>query len=109
MPSPIPERNRQIYMVGAGLSVAMGLPNTAALVATVLDEYAKHPNWRHSGALKGVKDAFKFFYPDGGNKDFRPDAVDFFSMLKSYIETAEHQQPGGLKDAIDLFRSLKFA
>ena len=55
-----------------------------------------------------MNDAFRFFYPDGNNRDFRPDAVDFFSTLKSYIETAENQ-PGGLKDAPELYRSLKFS
>jgi hypothetical protein len=95
-------------MVGAGLSCALGLPNTASLVSAVLDEYARVKKWRHSGGLSGMPTAFKFFYPDGGNKDFRPDAVDFFSMLKSYIETAEGL-PGGLKDAPELYRSLKFA
>jgi hypothetical protein len=95
-------------MVGAGLSVALGLPNTASLVADVLDAYGKEAPWRHSGPLKAMPTAFKFFYPDGGNKDFRPDAVDFFATLKSYIETAEGQ-PGGFKDAPELYRSLKFA
>ena len=95
-------------MVGAGLSCALGLPNTASLVATVLDAYEKGPPWRHSGPLKSVNDAFKLFYPDGGNGDFRPDAVDFFSTLKSYIETAEGF-PGGLKNARELNQALKFS
>lgn len=108
MPSPVPARTRNVYMVGAGLSCALGLPNTASLVATVLDAYKKGPAWRHSGPLRAMPDAFKFFYPDGANSDFRPDAVDFFATLKSYIETAEGL-PGGLKDAPELYRSLKFA
>lgn len=95
-------------MVGAGLSCAVGLPNTASLVSAVLDAYSKGGPWRHSGPLKSLPAAFKFFYPDGGSKDFRPDAVDFFATLKSYIETAEGQ-PGGLKDAPELYRALKFA
>lgn len=73
-----------------------------------MDAYAKGPAWRHSGPLKRLPDSFKFFYPDGDNRDFRPGAVDFFSTLKSYIETAEGL-PGGLKDAPELYRSLKFA
>ena len=39
VPSPIPPRERHVFMVGAGLSCALGLPNTASLVATVLDAY----------------------------------------------------------------------
>jgi hypothetical protein len=97
MPSPVPKRERHVFMVGAGLSCALGLPNTASLVSAVLDEYDRVKKWRHSGGLSEMPAAFKFFYPDGGNKDFRPDAVDFFSMLKSYIETAEGL-PGGLKE-----------
>src|SRR4051812_47612540 len=108
MPSPVPARDRQVFMVGAGLSCALGLPNTASLVADVMSAYKKGPPWRHSGPLKRLPEAFKFFYPDGNNKDFRPDAVDFFSTLKSYIETAEGL-PGGLKDAPELYRALKFA
>lgn len=95
-------------MVGAGLSCALGLPNTASLIATVLDAYRKEGAWRHSAALERLPEAFKFFYPDGGSKDFRPDAVDFFATLKSYIETAEGL-PGGLKDGPELYRSLKFS
>lgn len=108
MPSPVPARDRDVFMVGAGLSCALGLPNTASLVSAVLDAIKKEGTWRHSGPLSGLPLAFTFFYPDGGNKDFRPDAVDFFSMLKSYIETAEGL-PGGLKDAPELYRALKFA
>jgi hypothetical protein len=95
-------------MIGAGLSCALGVPNTASLVSAVMDAYAKGPGWRHSGPLKRLPDSFRFFYPDGGSRDFRPSAVDFFSTLKSYIDTAEGL-PGGLKDAPELYRSLKFA
>jgi hypothetical protein len=95
-------------MVGAGLSCALGLPNTASLVSAVMDAFKREGPWRHSAPLVGLPAAFKFFYPDGGSSDFRPDAVDFFATLKSYIDTAEGQ-PGGLKDAPELYRALKFA
>lgn len=96
-------------MVGAGLSCALGLPNTAALVADVMTAYEMEATWRHGKNLgEQMKRAFAFFYPDGKNKDFRPDAVDFFSTLKSYIESAEGF-PGGLRDAPELYRKLKFA
>ena len=108
MPSPVPSRDRHVYMVGAGLSCALGLPNTASLVSDVIEAYKKEKVWRHSGPLKDLEHAFKFFYPDGGSKDFRPNAVDFFATLKSYIETAEGL-PGGLKDGPELYRALKFA
>jgi hypothetical protein len=109
MPAPTPKRDRDVYMVGAGLSCALGLPNTAALVADVLDAYNPLAPWRHGKNLgEQMARAFAFFYPDGKNKDFRPDAVDFFSTLKSYIETAAGL-PGGLQDAPELYRKLKFA
>ena len=94
-------------MVGAGLSCALGLPNTASLVSAVVDAHSRE-SWRHSRPLEHLNESFGFFYPDGSEKDFRPDAVDFFATLKSYIETAEGL-PGGLKDAPELYRSLKFA
>jgi hypothetical protein len=36
VPPPTPERNRQVYFVGAGLSKALGLPNMAELLTDVL-------------------------------------------------------------------------
>ncbi|MEA2407518.1 MAG: hypothetical protein QOE69_1637 [Thermoleophilaceae bacterium] len=96
-------------MVGAGLSCALGLPNTAALVAEVLSAYETERTWRHGANLgEEMNEAFAFFYPDGKNKDFRPDAVDFFSTLKTYIETGGGFT-GGLTDAPELYRKLKFA
>jgi hypothetical protein len=96
-------------MVGAGLSSALGLPVTASLVSNVMEAYERDERWRHSGGLgESLKRAFQLFYPDGGNKDFRPDAVDFFSTLRIYIDSAEGF-PGGLQDAPELLRKLKFA
>lgn len=109
MPSPVPRRERSVYMVGAGLSSALGLPNTAALVAEVLSAYETERKWRHGANLgEEMEKAFAFFYPDGRNKDFRPDAVDFFSTLKTYIEIGTGFT-GGLIDAPELYRKLKFA
>ena len=96
-------------MVGAGLSSALGLPVTASLVSDVMEAYEREERWRHSGGLgESLKRAFRLFYPDGGNRDFRPNAVDFFSTLKIYIDSAEGF-PGGLQDAPELLRRLKFA
>jgi hypothetical protein len=95
-------------MVGAGLSCSLGLPNTASLVSAVMDAYSRGPAWCHSRPLERLSDSFKFYYPDGGSRDFRPDAVDFFSSLKTYIDTAEGLR-GGFKDAPELYRALKFA
>src|SRR5437899_1336057 len=108
MPAPTPPRDRDVYMIGAGLSCALRLPNTASLVADVLDAYEKEPQWRHGAKLgESMRTAFEYFYPDGANPDFRPNAVSFFSTLKSYIETSAGF-PGGFADAPELYRKLKF-
>lgn len=108
-PAPVPERNRRIYFIGAGLSKALGLPNTAELLAEVL-ELARHSKrWGVTERLpERVDAAFKYFYPDAANKGYRPDVVDFFSALRTYIDVGAGLR-GGFKDAPELFRSLKFA
>ncbi|MGH2798243.1 MAG: tyrosine-type recombinase/integrase [Thermoleophilaceae bacterium] len=52
--------------------------------------------------------AFRFLYPDAVHAGFRPDVVGFFSALRRYIDVGAGFT-GGLQDAPDLFRSLKFA
>jgi hypothetical protein len=37
VPSPTPTRDQNVYFVGAGLSVALGLPNTAMLLDGVIE------------------------------------------------------------------------
>lgn len=107
MPSPIPDRNRTVYFVGAGLSCALGMPNTAALVTDVKYEL-ENRSWRHSANLDSeLIDAFAAFYPDGEHEGFTPDAVDFFSTLRSYVEVCAGY-PGSLSDTAEFFRRLKF-
>src|SRR5262245_403876 len=107
MASNVPRRDRTIYFCGAGLSCAMGLPNTASLITDLVAELDAGP-WRHSAQLKDLLEAaFKAFYPDAKDKGFRPDTVDFFSAVKMHADLFEGY-PGGLKDAPDLYRKLKF-
>jgi len=107
MPSPIPTRDRNVYFIGAGLSCALGLPNTAGLITGLLDQLKKDP-WRHSAQLEDLmKTAFHAFYPDARDKGFRPDTVDFFSAVKMHAELFDGY-PGGVKDAPELYRKLKF-
>lgn len=109
MPAPIPERNRRVYFVGAGLSKALGLPNTAELLTEVLALARRSKRWRQTERLpERVNDAFQYFYPDAANKGYRPDVVDFFSALRTYIDVGAGMR-GGFQDAPELFRSLKFA
>jgi hypothetical protein len=106
MPAPTPDRNRDVYFVGAGLSKAMGMPNTAELITEVLRLAGRWKRWKE--LRPRMNEAFRFFYPDAGNRGYRPDVVDFFSALRTYIDVGAGL-PGGFRDAPDLFRSLKFA
>jgi hypothetical protein len=109
MPAPTPTRNRRVYFVGAGLSKALGLPNTAELLTGVLSLARRSKRWNETENLPARVDAaFKYFYPDAANKGYRPDVVDFFSALRTYIDVGAGMR-GGFHDAGELFRSLKFA
>jgi hypothetical protein len=98
-----------VYFVGAGLSKALGLPNTAELLTGVLALARRSRRWRQTERLPTRLDAaFKYFYPDAANKGYRPDVVDFFSALRTYIDVGAGMR-GGFQDAPELFRALKFA
>lgn len=85
----------------------MGMPNTAALITDVVRQFEKE-HWRHSASLDSdLTEAFAAFYPDGAEKGFSPDAVDFFSTLRSYVEICSGY-PGSLRETAGLFRKLKF-
>lgn len=108
MPAPIPTRDRNVYFVGAGLSVAMGLPNTAMLLDGVLDLARRSPRWHRQGIEDRLDRAFKYFYPDAIHAGYRPEVVDFFSALRTYLDVGAGL-PGGFDDAPHLYRSLKSA
>jgi hypothetical protein len=52
--------------------------------------------------------AFRYFYPDARHAGFRPDVVDFFSVLRTYLDVGAGLA-GGFTDAALLYRSLRFA
>jgi hypothetical protein len=109
MPSRIPTRDRRVYFVGAGLSKALGLPNTAELLTGVLALARRSKRWKETERLPARVDAaFRYFYPDAENKGYRPDVVDFFSALRTYIDVGSGLR-GGFPDAPELFRALKLA
>jgi hypothetical protein len=90
-------------------SRALGLPNTAELLTGVLSLARRSRRWRQTEHLPARIDAAsKFFYPDAENKGYRPDVVDFFSALRTYIDVGSGLS-GGFRDAPELFRALKFA
>jgi hypothetical protein len=77
VPALVPDRNRRVYFVGAGLSKALGLPNTAELLSGVLDLAKRSKRWKDTERLPDrVDTAFKYFDPDAANKGYRPDVVE---------------------------------
>jgi hypothetical protein len=64
VPSPTPTRDQNVYFVGAGLSVALGLPNTAMLLNGVIELSKTSPRWKRVGLEQRLDRAFRFFYPD---------------------------------------------
>lgn len=102
-----PSRSRAVYFVGAGLSCAFGLPNTAALLTEIAAESASTGIGPKADALQS---AYAAFYPDGNKKHYVPDTVDFFSSLQAYIDIGAPGLPGvKLKEAKELMRDLKLA
>lgn len=71
-----PERSKNVYFVGAGVSAAYGLPSTQQLLINL-----------NTSLEKRLDTAYTHFYPVNAQQasGFRPDVVDFFSLLQSYI------------------------
>ncbi len=103
-----PDRKWQVYFLGAGFGCAGGLPNTAALLDRVHDLASEKPAWGVSKNLeKRLDDAYAFFYPDKGS-GFRPEVVDFFSILSAYLQIDQGGLPEGFPDR-PLLADLRFA
>lgn len=85
MPAPIPKRDKNVYFVGAGLSCALKLPNTAMLLDGVFGLVEDAPS-RMRDLPKRLERAFQFFYPEAVHEGYRPDVVDFFSSLRTYLD-----------------------
>lgn len=108
MPASTPKRSRDIHFVGAGVSCAFGLPNTPSLIDEVIT-FSEHKQWLQTENLpERLTKAFKFFYPDAIHEGFRPDVVDFFSTLRTYIDVGSGFA-GAFVDAPELYRQLKYA
>lgn len=108
MPAPTPARDRNVYFVGAGLSCALGLPNTAMLLDGVADLTERMSRLQREGLTERLERAFEFFYPDAVHEGYKPDVVDFFSALRTYLDIGSGL-PGAFADAPHLYRSLKSA
>jgi hypothetical protein len=109
LPAPTPARSRDVYFVGAGLSSAAGLPNTPALIESVL-AFGADRRWLVKESLVDrLEGAFKFFYPDAEHVGFRPNVVDFFSALRTFLDVGSGLRGTGFTDAPELYRVLKLA
>jgi hypothetical protein len=103
-----PDRKRTVFFLGAGFSCAAGLPNTAALLASVHALAKDIPAWGVSKNIeRRLQDAYAYFYPDKGT-GFRPEVVDFFSVLTAYSQIDRTGMPGGFPDR-ELLADLRFA
>ena len=103
-----PDRKRSVYFLGAGFSCAAGLPNTAALLSEVHRLAQSNNSWGVSKNLESrLEEAYGFFYPDKG-PGFRPEVVDFFSVLTAYGQIVRAGLPDGFPDR-DLLADLRFA
>jgi len=103
-----PTRNKQVYFLGAGFSRAAGLPNTAELLTQVHALAATHTSWGVSKKIdERLEAAYAYFYPDRGT-GFRPDVVDFFSVLTTYGAIDRGGLPDGFGDRA-LLADLRFA
>lgn len=103
---PPPDRSRNVYFVGAGLASAAGLPNTPSLLDAVL-VLAKQN--RSSVTEDDLTRAFKFFYPDAVHVGFRPNVVDFFTTLRTFLDVGAGFVETGFANAADLYRALKLS
>lgn len=103
-----PDRKRKVFFLGAGFSTTAHLPNTAALLSQVHELAKTNVAWGVSKDLDNrLTRAYSFFYPDQG-QGFRPDVVDFFSVLASYNQIDRGNLPDGFPDRT-LLADLRFA
>lgn len=103
-----PQRKRSVFFLGAGFSSCAGLPNTAQLLSQVHRLAAEKTSWGLSKAISDrLETAYKFFYPTRGS-GFRPEVVDFFTVLSSYLQIDGGGLPEGFSDRT-LLSDLRFA
>jgi len=103
-----PNREKDVWFLGAGFSKAFGLPNTAELLSELHALSEQSPHWGVSQDLPGrLKHAYDYFYPDEG-ENFRPPVGDFFTVLSTYQDVGGSRLPQGFADG-DLIVDMKFA
>lgn len=103
-----PERNRNVYFLGAGFSKAFGLPNTAELLTEIHKLSDTNPHWGVSRNLpERLRKAYKYFYPEDAS-NFQPPVGDFFTVLSTHYDIADNGLPEAFSDPT-LLSDLKFA
>lgn len=109
MASRIPARVLAVYMVGAGLSTAFKISNTPSLLSSLVDfSRTSDGAWLAKDSLETrLAESYKFFYPDAQNVGFRPDPVDYFSALRTFIDVGKTFQDTGFDDAEVFYKTLK--
>lgn len=106
-----PKRSSVTYFVGAGVGAAFGVPNTQELLDAVHRLGEETHTWAASKNLgKRLEEAYRYFYPleKGTDAGFRPNVVDFFSVLKTFSEIS-HGLPGKLEGTAELLADLRRA
>ena len=106
-----PRRTAKTYFVGAGLGSAFGIPNTQQLLEEVHSLAANENSWASTKRLgERLEEAYEYLYPIEKKADtgFRPNVVDFFSVIKTYSQVAKGL-PGILAGTEELQLDLKKA
>lgn len=105
-----PHRDRDVYFIGAGVSASLEMPNTAGLLEA-LKHFFTTPAGSVWNVQHSIEEAVEFFYPDahGNGSTYQPDAVDFFSTLKTFVDVGAGWTGTGLAESPELLRSLKRA
>ena len=109
MPSNIPARVLNVFVVGAGLSAAFGVSNTPSLL-TKLVKFSQSADgeWLAKENLQErLLESYKYFYPDAENRHFLPDPVDYFSTLSTFIGISRTFSATGFANPEELYRLLK--
>lgn len=98
-----PERNRRVFVLGAGLSCAFRLPNTQQLIDEAL---ADSPATAAESLRTRLTSAEAVLYPDSDAPGFKPDVVDFFSSFRLFRTLGSRLPETGVEEPDVTYRTL---
>ena len=101
-----PERNRRVYVLGAGLSCAFRLPNTQQLIDEALVEA---PATQAKSLQERLTSAQRVLYPDSSSPGFKPDVVDFFASFRLFRTIGSRLPETGVEEPDETYRALSNA